>query len=392
MKMRLLSMGLLLVTLTMLLAACGSDDPTATPTTSSQPDAPTATPTDVPEGVTPPAPTATSTPRPPTPTPVVEVTFDAAEYFDGKTVVVQVAFSPGGGFDFFARAIAKHMPGHMPGNPTMIVQNRPGAGGIVMMNNFANNVKADGFVLGTNTGNLTLNQVIGQEGIKFDFVELEAVGVVAGFTNVCWLRTDLGVTSWDELFTRSEPAIFAQTIANKWMIDLLIEELGVNIKALSGFQGTADTTLAVEQGEADGMCWPWTPINGAKPDWAERDFIIPLLQYTTGTTHADLPDLTTLLDYKDQMSDLGWSTMAAGTVSETINRLYFLPPGTPVDIVNTYRTAFWDTVNDPAFIADADRAGRAVGPIHGDDTAPLIQEAMNISQEVKDNLTKLLGG
>ena len=396
MKLKLISLGLLMAIFGVLVAACGSDDPTATPTTPpaaapAAAAAATPTPTDVPKGVTPPAPKPTSTPRPPTPTPVVVPTFDAAEYFGGKTIVVQVSFSPGGGFDFFARAVAKHMPKHLPGNPTMIVQNRPGAGGMVMMNNFYKNVKPDGMVIGTNTGNLSTNQAVGMEGVGFDFAKLEVVGVVAGFTVVCWLRTELGVTSFDELFTRPEPAIFAQTVANKWEIELLAKELGVNVKALSGFQGTADTTLAVEQKEADGMCWPWTPINGAKPDWAERNFITPLIQYSTGTKHPELPDVPTLLDYKDKFSDLGWSSLAAGMVSETINRLYFLPPGTPKDVVNTYRTAFWDTVNDPEFLAVAAKAGRKVSPVHGDDAEPLIQEAMNISQEVKENLIRLMG-
>ena len=396
-------LGLLIAAL--VAAACGSDPtstprPTAVPTNTAAPQAtntpapptPTLAPGETPRPTPTPAPTArpTATPIPPTPTP-------GKPFYEGRTIRIIVPYSPGGGYDFFSRVIARVLPKHIPGQPAMIVENRPGAAGVIAANHLANNVKPDGLTISAFSASNLLSQLVGQQGVLFDARDFEWIGTIGGFTFVCFIRTDTGIQTIDDLIATDDEYAFAQSASITWLPELLNAELGTDLIVLGGYQGTADSSLAVDQGEAHGKCWQWTPSIGASPHWVADEpwFVTPLLQVTVGEKHQDLPDVPTIVEYRDQLASgqAALDLVAAATLPQVMERNYIAPPGTPPDIMRVLQDAFWAMQHDPEFIdiiVMANR-GRELGPIRTDVAEGYRDQVLNTAPDIAAKIKELFG-
>ncbi|HYY87667.1 MAG TPA: hypothetical protein VFA49_02645, partial [Chloroflexota bacterium] len=246
----------LLVFAALLLAACA-------PSASPAPTAPAgaAKPTSPPQPAT--APPATAAPQA-TSAASAAAGGQVADFYRGKTIRIVVGFSPGGGFDTYARAISRYLGKYVPGNPVIVVENMPGAGSMLSANNLANTLPKDGSVVAHFIGGIILQQYLGNPGAQFDASKLQYLGAPTPDTGVCVVRKDTGVSNLAELRNRSEPLIFAGTAAGSNTDDIpnvLRQALGLNLKLVSGYAGTAEMRLAIDRGEAQAGCWGWESLS-----------------------------------------------------------------------------------------------------------------------------------
>lgn len=375
MSHRLFAIMVLLASV-LVLAACGGDDPTPTPRATNTPTPPTATPVPGAPTPTPAPPTATPVPTP-TPTPRPEYSLA------GETLFLIVPYSPGGGYDAYSRMMAKHLGNFLPGDPTIVVQNRPGAGGVIGVNFMYNELKAPN--MGLFSTDVIINQLVESEGVNFDFQGMNYIGSLAQETNACFIRTDTGINSLQDLIDSPTPLAFGISGGGSTINPtLLIEELGANIQLVAGYQGTADTHIAIESGELDGRCTQWSTVPASNPAWFEGDppFVAPFVQFRTDSEDELLPGVPLISEWRDQFSDVAWNIMLANAAPLQTYRPLALPPDADPDVLTVFREAFWEMVTSDAFIADLKRLNRPLAPRPGAEVERLLRDEITISPEL----------
>ena len=299
-------------------------------------------------------------------------------FYKGKTIRLIVAFSAGGGYDAYSRTIGRHLGKHIPGNPTVVVENMTGAGGIIHAN-FMYQAKPDGLIIGNNAGGLILQQIMGAKGIEFDGKKFEFLGAPGSDHHVCTLSKASGITSMEKWFASKEPVKFGGVGPGGGASDnprVLQAGLGLPIKVIDGYKGTADIRLAAESGELAGACFAWESF---KTTWRKGlesgDFsvIVQLLP----KKHAELSNVPLANDYVK--TEEGRRLLKYG-IQDTaiITRPYFLSPGTPKSRVQLLRKAFADTLKNPDLLAEAKKASLDIQYVSGEETEGVVQGLFKI--------------
>src|SRR5437867_2620286 len=309
-------------------------------------------------------------------------------YYKGKTVRIVVGFTAGGGFDTYSRAIARHMSNHIPGNPTIIVENMPGAGSLISANYLYKIAKPDGLTIGHFIGGLLLSQVLGQKGIEFDARKFEYLGAPVNEHPVCALTKASGVTSLERWMAAS-PAVKLGGVApgssNPDNITRVIKvALGLPIQLVTGHKGTAEIRLAADGGELAGACWGWGSLRATWRKALDAKEVQIVLQITP-KPHRDLPNVPLAINYAKTEEARRILEVAVHNDS-TLVRTYTLPPGTPKDRVQLLRKAFQDTLRDPAFLADAEKQKLEIEPVTAEEIESAVESLFKIDS---DMITKL---
>ena len=315
------------------------------------------------------------------------------DYYKDKTLRFVVGYSPGGGFDIYTRTIARHISKHIPGNPTTVVTNQPGAGGLIAANSVYKVAKPDGLTIGNFIGNLVIDQVIGSPGIEFDARKFEWVGVPMQETNACALTKASGITSLEAWKKSPTPVKLGATRPGDptYNIPLILKTvLGVPVQVVGGYKGIQGVLVAAESGEVAGGCWQWESIKTAwrkAIDSKEASVVVQVNE----KSHPELSSVPNAFDLvKDEA---GRNLMKAGILDPSaITRLYAFPPNTPKEHVKTMRKAFLDTLKDPEFLAEAAKLNIAVNPMSGDDLEKLIVRLFEIPPDTVAALKSLKEG
>jgi tripartite-type tricarboxylate transporter receptor subunit TctC len=294
---------------------------------------------------------------------VTAVTAD--DFYKGKTIRIVVGFSAGGGFDTYARAIARHMGKHIPGEPAIVVENMTGAGSLIAANHVYKVAKPDGLTIGHFIGGLFLGQVLGQKGIEFDARKFEFIGAPITDHVVCAMTKASGMTSVEKWMASKTPVkmggIAPGTSTPDNATRIFKVALGLPIQLVTGYKGTADVRLAAESGEIAGGCWGWDSVSVTWRKALDSGDAVVVLQ-ANRKTHPDLPQVPQAI--KLAKSDEGRKMIDVGVHSDSdIVRTYTLPPGTPKDRVQLLRKAFDSTLKDPQFLADAKKSRLNVDPV-----------------------------
>ncbi len=278
----------------------------------------------------------------------------AAPYYEGKIITVIVGNAPGGGYDRLARTIAKHLPKHIPGKPTVIVQNMPGASSMIAANYLYHIAKPDGMTIGALNRGLPFAQVLKAEGVRFDLPKYTWIGSAAVEATILALRTDLPYKTLDDMRKAKSPIILGATgpTDTGGQFPLLLNAyLGLNVKLVNYTSG-ADIQLAVERKEVDGRAAAYSTL---KP-FIERGLMRPVIRGRVSEAGIDhLPaneDLTTDKRAKTILA------MFSGV--ELIGRPYVASPGTPLKVAKILREAFGAVVKDPELKEDIKKAGMGV--------------------------------
>ena len=292
--------------------------------------------------------------------------------FSGKTVTILVGYSPGGGYDRVARIVARHLPRYLPGNPTVVVQNMPGANSIVAANHLYNVARPDGLTLGLFNRNLVLGQLVGVEGLRVDMRRWQWIGSPAEETDVFAIRADLPYRQILDL-RRADPAVAIGATgpgANTYDFPLVLKAfLKLNLRIISGYPSSADIMLAIERREVDGRAGSWSSL---KP-FVERGLVRPLVR-----TRSDNPELRAIPVDQDLVTEaVAKSVLRLRAIPNRLGRPFVAPPGAPAEMVRAYRDAFRRMTQDREFVAEAERAGVEVSFTSLEEIARILEEVFS---------------
>jgi len=305
--------------------------------------------------------------------------------WSGKTVTIVVGYKAGGGYDATARLLARHLPKHLPGKPTVIVQNMPGANSIIAANHMYNVVKPDGLTIGTFNRNLPIAQLTNVQGVKYDITKFQWVGSAANESTILAIRSDLPYKSFDELRKAKQQIVIGSTGpgANTHDFPLLLKDLlGVNIKLVSGYSSSADIMLAVERKEVDGRAGSYSSLR----PFIERGLVKPIVRARSTEKGIDhLP-----MDESMAPNPKAKAIMALRSAPEQVARPYVLPPNTPPDIVKAMRDAFAATIKDPECEKEGEKAKLDLEFTSGDQAQKILAEVMKQPKDIVEEFSKYI--
>ncbi len=290
------------------------------------------------------------------------------EFYNAKTLKIIVGYAPGGGYDFYARLLARYMGKYIPGNPAFIVENMPGAGSLAAANYVYKLVKPDGLTIGHFSGSLFPLQAMGQKEITFDAARFEHVGGVAKVEIACGFAKASGIDSVEKWMAQKSAPRMPGTAPGTGGHDtsrLLHATLSLPMQLVLGYKSTGEMRLAMERGEVHGICNGWETFRSLWKKPIDSGDMIMVLQ-ALPKPHADLPKVPLAISYAKTEEARQLIQLGAHDVS-AIARPFVLPPGTPKDRVQIIRKAFTATMSDPGFLADAEKANLDIAPLTGEE-------------------------
>ena len=320
-----------------------------------------------------------------------------ANYFQGKTIRVVVGSSSGGGYDLWARLMAQHIGKHIPGNPTVVVQNMPGAGGVVAANYVYGIAKPDGLTLGAFNPALYFDQLVGRPEVKFDWSKFTWIGSPEQNQVLHYIRTDAPFKTIDDLRNAKEPPRCGSTgtgTTGHYFPRLLEETLGIKTIIVGGYQGGSEIDLAVERNEV--VCW--SPLVatyfGREPykRWHKSGFTRVVVQ--TGAKRDErIKDVPTLNELMQQYKtpEAGQRLAKVILTAATLGRPVSAPPGVAADHTKTLRDAYAATMKDPELLAEIAKRGWDLDPLTGAELETLAKEVIAQPREVIERMKWVLG-
>jgi tripartite-type tricarboxylate transporter receptor subunit TctC len=304
-----------------------------------------------------------------------------ADFYKGKTVTVYVGYSPGGGYDTYARTVARQIGKHIPGEPTIIVKNRPGAGSMTLTNELYNALPQDGTAVGIIGRGMAMEPLFGSKLAKFEPAKFNWIGSANNEVSICVSWHTSKVKTWEDMQTI--PMFVGGTGAGAdtdTFPRVMNNLLDTKLKLITGYPGGNDVLLAMERGEVEGRCgYSWSSAKSRKADWLKEGKMNILIQMSTGK-HPDLPDVPFIMDLAKNDADR--AALELIYARQEFGRPFVAPPNVPADRVAALRAAFIATMADPDFLADAKKQDLEIAPIGGERIGKLIANIYNAPPEV----------
>jgi len=312
-----------------------------------------------------------------------------ADFYRGKQVILIIGASSGGGYDFQGRLLARHIGKHIPGNPSVVVQNMPGAGSLQATNHLYNIAAKDGTVFGLIQRDMLVAKVMNASGIRFDIEKFNWIGNIASEIGivVAWHTSPIKTT--EDLF-KTEMIIggTGPTIDTETSPRLMNSLIGTKFRIVSGYPGTTEVLLAMERGEVMGLGdWSLSNIRSRNADML-RDGKIRLLMQNALKKSPDLPDVPLALDFAKSPEDR--QVMEAFLAQKSVARPVLAPPGVPADRVQALRAAFMATAADPEFIKDAEKSRLEVSPTSGAEVERVISDITRVPPNLAERLKEAI--
>jgi tripartite-type tricarboxylate transporter receptor subunit TctC len=289
----------------------------------------------------------------------------AQDFYKDKTVRFIVGYSAGGSFDLYTRVIARHFSKHLPGNPTTVVENMTGAGGIIAANHLYNVAKPDGLTVGAWAAPLVLQQIMGNDAVKFDGRKFGYLGVPSPYDTVCTFNDKSGIATVNDWFAAKRPMKISSIGPGTSTSDipkLLKAALNLPLDVLDGYKGGADARLAVESGEVDGYCGSWQTVETVWRSAYESGKIRAVLQASL-EPYAKYKDVPLAISYTK--NDLARQLVTVADSAHGAQFPYTVSPGLPRDRLELLQKAFVDTLKDPELLAEAKKSKLDIEVIDG---------------------------
>ena len=315
----------------------------------------------------------------------------AEEFYAGKMIRIVAGFPPGGGYDIYSRLIGRHLRKHVPGSPSIIVQNMPGAASVIGANYLYRIAPRDGTAVGIFLPQQVLRQVIGVPGIAFESDKFNwLVAAYVSDVTTCIATAASGVKNLGDAITRKEPLIVAAS--NPGSPTLLWpraykEILGANFKIVQGYRGTPGIRAAMARGEADAGCWSWSSVKVTAKDMLDTGAVVVFTQAGVKST-PELPGVENALDRAKTKTDR--QVLTALLSGQSTGRSYVAPPDVPGDRVQLLRKAFLNTLGDPALLEDANRVGLEIDPLPGKEVQSIVTDLKKLPREVREKLRSMM--
>ena len=318
-------------------------------------------------------------------------------FYQGKTIIIIVSTKAGDVYDLYPRLVAEFMPKHIPGSPNIIIQNVPGAAGLIGTNQIYNIAKPDGLSFGATYPALYFEQLAKRPEVKFDWTKFIWIGSTVSSNSLMYMRADTPYKTIDNVRTASTPpkcGATGVTSSAYYMPKLLEDAIGTKFDVVSGYVAGQDIDLAVERGEVQCRAFTVNAYFAREPfiTWRKKNFVNVL--YQTGSRRdarlTDVPLFSELMDkYKtaENVRRLAKVVLA----SDEFGRPLVFPPGVPPDRVKIIRDAFNKTINDPTLLAEAERRRLDIDPATGEELDALAKEVMTAPPDIVERVKKLIG-
>jgi tripartite-type tricarboxylate transporter receptor subunit TctC len=297
-----------------------------------------------------------------------------AAFYHGRTVQVLIGFSAGGGYDIYARTLARYMGKHIPGNPTLLPQNMPGAGTLKVANYIYNVAPKDGTVFGTFARGIPMERLLGRTvGERFDATKFTWIGSVTDEPSVCVFWAKSGIATWHDMQTKpfkvggsgvtSDLDIYANVLRNMFRLPG---------RLITGFPGGTEVLLAMRQGEVDGRCgWSWSSLVSRDKELLDQKLVFVPVQLGI-EKNPDIPNVPLVTDLTSDPKQKAALKLIFSR--QEMARPFAAPPGIPPERAKALRDAFDATMKDPEFLAEAKRLDLEVRPVQGVKVEQLVKE------------------
>jgi tripartite-type tricarboxylate transporter receptor subunit TctC len=313
----------------------------------------------------------------------------ADDFYKGKQIHLIIPTPSGGSYDGYARILANHMPGHIPGNPTMIAENMPGASGLKSANYIYSAAPKDGLTFAAGYSGLPTSQLLTPDGVQYDLNKFSWIGSITKdpFVGVVWHTSP--IMTLEDLKTKE--AVFGGSAIGAAGTDYAIiarDVLGFKLKIVTGYPNSPDMKIAMERRELDGtFATSWNSLNTTQPDWL-RDKLARVIVQHGFKPHKDLPNVPLMIDQAKNEADK--QVLELMMARQETSKPYFAPPGIPADRLNILRRAFDETIKDPAFIADVKKSRLDIdSPMTGEEAAEFVLHLSQTPQAVVKRIEQI---
>ena len=306
--------------------------------------------------------------------------------FAGKTVTVVSSFASGGGYDIYGRLYAAHVSQHLPGNPTVVVRNMPGAGGLIGTNYLYNVAPKDGTMVGVVPQTVAIAHVLGAAGAKFDVGKFNWIGRINSNSELeqTWYLSKVKTIADAKI----NQAVLAGTGPDSSSVvfpRILNDMFGMKFKVVPGYEGVSMAALAMERGEVDGIVRPWAVTKTVHPEWLKEKKINLLVQYSV-ERHSELKDVPAVVDLAE--NDSQRQILGLYASGSDIGRSIVAPPGLTAPVLAVMRAAFQDTMKDPAFLKDIEDNQLDFDPLSGEKLQEIVRRVEDVPSSVVETARK----
>jgi tripartite-type tricarboxylate transporter receptor subunit TctC len=304
----------------------------------------------------------------------------ASEFYSGKRIALIVGFNPAGTYDVYARIVANWLPNYIPGKPTIVVQNMPGAGGAKAANFLFAQGSRDGLTIGTVSQAMALGQAVKDPTVSYDATKFAWIGRVTPVTEMSLTWHTSPTKTIQDAMTRETVVASTGAGSTPYLMPLVMNRVvGTKLKLVRGYPGTTGGLLAMERGEVEGGYATAETLLFAKAQWLKERTINVLVQYSQHR-HPAFPDVPTVVELGKSGADRQVLSLFGSTAE--IGRSFLAPPGVPAERVNILRTAFDAMTNDPAFKQELAQKNMEFGPLGGAALQDMISATLQISPEI----------
>jgi tripartite-type tricarboxylate transporter receptor subunit TctC len=314
-----------------------------------------------------------------------------ADFYHGKTVTMAVGTSPGGDYDLRMRMVARYIGKHIPGNPTVIATNMPGAGQMLVANWLANVAPKDGTVMVALSQNMAVNQATGANGVKYDVRQFNWIGNTTDTPNVINAWHTTGIKTIQDVMQRELVVGATGTASGSYLYPYALNQLvGTKFKIVTGYPGGNDVNLAMERGEVGGRgSNSWASWKSTRPLWLSEKKIVILVQVGV-KRNPELPDIPTMQDLAK--NDMDRQVLTFISVDSAISRPLVTNAGVPRERVEALRRAFDATMKDPEFLAEAEKSKTDISPMTGEEAQKIAESTIATAPEVLARANALIEG
>jgi len=299
----------------------------------------------------------------------------ADDFYKGKTVNIVVGFTPGGGYDVNARAVARHLGKHIPGNPSVIVQNAPGAGSLSAVRALDVTAAKDGTVITVFNPGLVTQSIVEPEKVKLDFRNIAWLGVITADFRVCYGFGPTGVKSWADMMSRKEFILgsTAKGAGNYINGATLRHVFNAPVRQILGFPGSAEQRLAIERGELDGDCGSFSSIPLA---WVKEKKVHPFVRFTEKRP-PEIPESAVFIGGFAK-TDEQKQILSVLNAADEVGRPFIMSKQVPAERLAILRRAFDQTMKDKAFLAEAEKLTLPVHPLTGEESEAVVRKMTGV--------------
>ena len=314
----------------------------------------------------------------------------AADFYRGKTVSIVVGFPAGGGYDANSRVLARHMGRFIPGNPTIVASNMPGAGSLIAANHMYNAAPKDGTTFVIIASSVAVEPFLKNSQARFDPIKFSWLGSMSQEASYCgvWSRPG-NAASWQDVMTKETTfGGGAPAAITSQHPQILLNVLGAKIKVITGYQGSRDINLAMQRGEVQGTCGMFS--SSIKTSW-NREVTsgeLKLVMQVGPKKSLEYGDVPHVFDFAKTEEDRGVLDFHFGQL--LLSRPYAAPPGIPADRLTALRESFHATMKDPEFLADAKKAGLDIDPVSAEDIMALLARFANFPEKILERSKQVI--